>query len=196
MKNLLLLIVISMSLIACKDEDNYPDPHAHIPHTHAINLQVDSFTTGDPAFQSGFVSGEAAAVTLGPVANSFQITSVKFLLGGTVVPETKDVILKIYTDEGNTDPDSLLFNSTFNLTSSNDILQEIDLTSHNISVAGGKSIRVAVETGNGLPSVAEDDDGTIDSARNWIYTGGTWNTSLQMGLSSDFIIRAVVEETI
>ena len=197
MKNFLLLIIVSCSFIACKKEDD-DGSHSgsHSQHTQSVNLQIDGFTTGAVAFQSSFIAGDAAAVTLGPVSNTFKVSYVKFLLGGTGSAETKPIDLKIYLDEGNTDPDSLLFSSSYMITSSEDILQEIDLRSENIVITGGGSIRISLDTGNGLPSVAVDTDGTIDTQHNWIYSGGSWNTSANYGVANDFIIRAVVEENI
>ena len=169
-------MLISLSLVACKkdEDDNSPSSGSQTQQTQTVNLQVDDFTGGAVAFQSSFIAGEYAAVTLGPIANTFQITYVKFLLGGSSAPETKDINLKIYVDEGDTDPATLLFNSTFSLTSSNSVWQEIDLRNNNLIINGGGSIRIALDAGDGLPSVAEDSDGTIEETKNWIYTGGAW----------------------
>lgn len=197
MKNFILLLFISLSLFSCKkDDDDDSSSGSQSNQTQTVNLQIDSFTTGPVQFQSGFVAGDAAAVTLGPLSNTFKISYVKFLLGGTGVPETKAVEIKIYIDNGQTNPDSVLFGSSYLLTSSDDALQELDLRSHNITVTGGGSIRIAIETGTGLPSVAVDADGTLSLPNNWIYTGGTWSSSYQAGITSDFIIRAVVEASI
>lgn len=177
---------------ACKKKDDKPQ-------TQTVNLQLDNYTSGsDKAFQAGFVTGESAEVTLGPINNTFQVTSVQFLFGGKgSTPFSRDVVLKIYKDIGVGTPGALLHSATYAIAASDDVLQQINLTDQNIVVNGGGSIRVALEmTAGGLPSVAVDKDGTISATGNWIKTGASWVTAASMGLTGDFIIRATVVENI
>lgn len=125
MKYFCLLVLISLSLFSCKKDDDNGSQSGQTQYTHTLNLQVDHYTTEPIIFQSGFLTGEAAAVTLGPVDHTFKITYIKFMLGGTGNADSKDVNLKIYIDGGNTDPDSLLFSSTYSLIS--EITEELKL---------------------------------------------------------------------
>jgi len=159
-----------------------------------LTLQNDSFVDGAAAgFQQGFVSGEAAAVTLGPVNEAFKVRKIQLLFGGG--GSTKDVTVRVYADDaGTTDPGALLFEADYTLQAADDALQEIDLTGENIAHGAG-SIRVSVLFSHtSFPSVARDDDG-IKAKRNWIWTQGTWLESGMLGLAGDWIVRAEVETT-
>ncbi|MFY7878618.1 MAG: hypothetical protein ACOVP6_00995, partial [Lacibacter sp.] len=158
MKNaLLFLLFFLFTFTACKKKND-------APQTQTLQLQNDGFTTGGAkAFQAGFVVGETAEVTLGPVSNTFQVTAVQFLFGGTgAIPTSRDIVLKIYKDIGVGTPGTLLYTSTYSVAASDNLLQQIDLRDKLIVVNGGGSIRVAIEmTAAGLPSVAVDKDGTV-----------------------------------
>jgi len=193
MKNLTLFLVLFLFVFnCCKEDDN-------TPNTQTLNLQLDGFTAGAAkSFQAGFVAGETAEVKLGPVTNTFRVTNVQFIFGGTgSTPTSRDVVLKIYKDIGVGTPGTLLFSSTYSIAASDSNLQQIDLRDEQITVTGGGSIRVALEmTASGLPSVATDQDGTISGSANWMKLGGSWVSAESQGLSGDFIIRATVEEDI
>lgn len=193
MKNaLLFLLLFLFTFTACKKKND-------APQTQTLQLQNDGFTTGGAkAFQAGFVVGETAEVTLGPVSNTFQVTAVQFLFGGTgSTPTSRDIVLKIYKDIGVGTPGTLLYTSTYSVAASDNLLQQIDLRDKLIVVNGGGSIRVAIEmTAAGLPSVAVDKDGTVTGNANWIKTGGSWVSSPSLGLSGDFIIRATIEKNL
>lgn len=192
-KNIALIaLLFPMVFGACKEKEEKVK-------VQTVNLQNDGYVTGAAVgFQAGFVTGETAEVTLGPISNTFQVTGVQFLFGGNgTTPISRDVVLKIYKDIGVGTPGAELFSSTFSLAASDDILQQINLSDKNIVVTGGGSIRVAIEmTASGLPSVAVDKDGTIATNKNWVKSGASWATSSSLGVNGDFIIRAVVEENI
>lgn len=191
MKHIPVLLALGLLVFSsCKKKDD-------TPQTQTVDLQLDGYTSGaTKAFQAGFVSGETAEVTLGPVSGNFQVTYVQFLFGGKgATPVTRDIVLKIYKDIGTGNPGTQLFSSTYSIAASDDRLQQIDLRDQNIQVSGGGSIRVAIEmTAAGLPSVAVDQDGNISGAANWIKTGGSWVSAASLGLGGDFIIRATVEK--
>jgi hypothetical protein len=193
MKSLSVFLLLFLFVFnSCKKEDN-------TPHTRTVNLQLDGFTAGGAKiFQAGFLTGETAEVTLGPVTNTFQVTYVQFFFGGTgSTPVSRNVVLKIYKDIGVGTPGTLLFSSTYSVAASDNNLQQIDLRDEQVMVNGGGSIRVALEmTASALPSVAIDTDGTVSNSANWIKTGGSWLSAVSFGLTGDFIIRATVEENI
>ena len=80
------------------------------------------------------------------------------------------------------------------VTSSLTTYHEFDVSAENIMFENGGSFRVSLEmTHTGFPNVAIDQDGTIDVTRNWYKTaGGVWNSSGNVGLTGDFIIRATI----
>ena len=156
-------------------------------------LANDGFTAGAQAgFQAGFVAGEIAAARLVPSAPT-QIQAVRFLYGGAA--GTRDIILHVWNDTGATSPGSELFTQIYSITASDAALQEIDLTTTPIPVSG--AFRVGIEfLDDGVPSVARDDDGTITANRNYILLSGVgWVESSTVGLTGDWIIRAVVGDT-
>jgi hypothetical protein len=165
------------------------------PQTETVVLKIDGFTTGGTTnFQGGFATDEEAAVTLGPVDNTFTVSLIEFLFGGAAA--TRDVVVKVYNDDGSsTAPGSVLLSKTFALAASDTDLQQIDVSGDNIQVTGGGSIRVSIQmTDAGVPSVSRDDDG-IAASKNWIKdAGGTWSTSSSQGLTGDWVIRATVEK--
>ncbi len=163
-----------------------------VGHAAIQILQNDGFVEdGSVGFQSGFVVGERGAVTLGPVGEAFQINKVQLLFGPSGTPET--VNLMIFLDTGGDDPGTLLFEGEFDIQPSADAISELDISVEELQVAGG-SIRVALEfQHNGAPSIARDDDGSIQSGRNWIYTAGTWFDSSDFGLEGDWIVRAEID---
>lgn len=193
MKYIPLFLLLILSIGSCKKKDD-TTPQTR---TRTVNLKLDGFETGEPVgFQAGFIAGETAEVTLGPVNNTFQITHVQFLFGGSGSnPVTRDIVLRINKDIGVGTPGAFIFSKTYSIAASDNLLQQIDLSDENIIVNGGGSIRIAIEmTAGGLPSVAVDKDGTIASASNWIKTASTWFSSSSLGLTGDFIIRAKVQE--
>lgn len=193
MKSGLFFCILSLFLFStCKKKSD-------APQTQTVQLQNDGYLVGGTkSFQAGFVAGESAEATLGPVNTTFQVTYVQFLFGGTgAVPTSRDILLKIYKDIGVGTPGALLYSSTYSIAASDNTMQQIDLRDQKIVVQGGGSIRVAIEmTAAGLPSVARDEDGTIQSNANWIKTGGSWVSSVSLGLSGDFIIRATVDRNL
>lgn len=182
---LFLLLITLLILYSCPgDGDDGPQ---------TFDLQIDGYNSGDEVgFQAGFEPGEEGAVTLGPVDETYTITKVEFLFGGTA--GTRDIILNIYEDIGETDPGNLLYSAPYGITASNTDLREINLSSQNITRTGGGSIRVSIEmTASGLPSIARDDDGSINTTLNWIQSGGDWSPSANFGVTGDWVIRATVE---
>jgi hypothetical protein len=166
-----------------------------IPASADTTLQNDGFASGQNAvFQGGFSSGEIGAVRLSPPGTfTRQLKEVQFLFGGA--GGQTQVLLRIYDDSAGTlNPGTELFSHTYLITASSTALQSIDLTAENIVISG--DIRVGVEmVDGGLPSIARDDDGTIDASVNFILASGLgWAESNTYGLTGDWIIRAVVSD--
>lgn len=153
-------------------------------------LQNDDYTSGTPTYETAFVSGEAAAVRLGPQNAGFTIQKVQFLFGGDTA--TKTITVSIYADGGATDPDSLIQSADYSRKGSNAAMQEIDLSTLNIHIAANKTVRVAIRfQHDGVPSVAID--GARTASRNVVYASGLgWTTSEALGINGDFIIRAQI----
>ena len=154
-------------------------------------MQNDDFTSGgSPAFQSGFITGEAAAVRLGPQSLAYTVRKVVLLFGGDTA--TKTVTLTIYKDGGTLTPGVVLHGHDYVLKGSNAGFLEIDLAAADIHVAANQMIRVAVWWQHGgLPAAATDTART--ATRNLIYAiPGGWSTAESFFLPGDFIIRAEI----
>jgi hypothetical protein len=161
-------------------------------------LQNDSFTDGGTAWaQMGFVTGEMAAVTLGPVSDTFTVNNIKFLFGGGGTAKT--LTLHIYEDTGAVLPGNEIYSADYQVTPADDSIQSIDLSADMVVHDGAGSIRVALEMPHSnLPSVMRDDDGNSGAGNNWIYASDTnWYDSytfpLPSGVPGDWIIRAEIE---
>jgi hypothetical protein len=158
----------------------------------ADELANDGYLEGGSAgFQAGFVAGEIAAVRLVPASCPAQVQRVRFLFGGA--GGNRDVILRVWDDSaGVATPGNELFSARYTVTPSNTVLQEIALANSGIAVCG--AFRVGIElVAAGLPSVARDDDGTIDANRNFVLPQGLgWLGSATIGLTGDWVIRADV----
>jgi hypothetical protein len=157
-------------------------------------LQLDGWTSGQVAvFQGGFVSGETAAVRLVPTGPCpCKVDEVRFLFGGGA--GTHDVTIRIWNDTAlTTAPGTELHAETVTLTGTEEFVQVVDLRAANVMVSG--AFRVGLEfTHGGYPSVARDNDGSIAFSANFIEADGFgWVPSWLLGLTGDWIIRAVVD---
>jgi hypothetical protein len=155
---------------------------------------LDGWTSGQVAvFQGGFVAGETAAIRLTPTGPCpCQVDEVRFLFGGG--GGTHDVTIRIWDDTALTDtPGAELHSVTVPVTGTNDFLQTVDLRAAGVTVSG--PFRVGLEfTHDGYPSVARDNDGDLDFSGNFIDAQGLgWVPSWLLGLTGDWIIRAVVD---
>jgi hypothetical protein len=162
-------------------------------------LHYDSYVNGQVAnFPNWLVTGEGAAVTLTPPGPlPMQITRVQFLFGGAA--GTRTVTLRIWDDPGgggDYTPGTQLYSADYSLTANDTTLQEIDLTSAAISVSG--PFRVGIEyQHDGLPTIAEDQDGNIYGGVNFQrYKTGpgtfTWYDWSTIGGEGDWVLRAGV----
>ncbi|MFT7699501.1 MAG: hypothetical protein ACI8S7_001329, partial [Candidatus Krumholzibacteriia bacterium] len=156
-------------------------------------LANDSWLDGGGAsFQGGFVTGEIAASRFTPAnTNPWSLDKIQFLFGGAATQQT--VTLKIWDDSAGTlNPGSEIYSADYLLTGG-DFLQEIDLTSASLNVSEAFRVGLVFQH-NSFPSVARDDDG-ITAARNFIMvTAGTWSDSQSLGLTGDWVLRAVVSQ--
>ena len=166
----------------------------HLPASAEL-LRNDGWEDGqNAAFQGGFAVGEIGASRLVPTGSGpFALNDVELLFGG--VSGQRTVTLRIWDDSNLTNnPGPEIFSGDYILTGANDAINVIDLSGEGIVING--PIRVGIEfQHSGLPSIARDDDGTIDITRNFIYTSGTWFRSNLFGLTGDWIIRATATPT-
>jgi MYXO-CTERM domain-containing protein len=168
-----------------------PAGHALAEELELVN---DGFgDRGSAAFQQGFVTNEAAEVTLGPLSDTFTLLGIEFLYG----PDDADtpVRVEIYRDEGEAEPGTLLYSADYSVQPAENVLHQIDLSAEDIVHDGAGSLRVAlVALHDGAPSVARDDDG-CQPGRNWVRTTGptAWSDACDLGVPGDWIIRATVD---
>ena len=172
--------LIALLLLACEAQ------------AATVTLQNDSFVSGGSVgCQGGFANGEMSGVTLGPVTNGFRVQNIQFVFGGAQTLVT--VTLHIYLDGGGTNPGTELYHGDYQITGADDSMQQIDVSSQNIVVPAGSSIRVALEVQHdGAPGICRDMDG-IHAGRNWIYSSPTWYDSQSLGVQGDWIMRAEVD---
>lgn len=118
-------------------------------------LQNDGYVSGQAvAFQSGFTATDMAASRFVPAGTGpWRVNRVHFLFGGSTATQT--ITLHVYDDTAGTlVPGTELFVGDFSVTGSNTEMQEADLTSSNVQVAG--PFRVAIEfQHSGFPSVRQ-----------------------------------------
>ncbi len=158
-----------------------------------ITLQNDGFSGGAAAFQGGFAEGEIAASVFDPPGPfPMPLTNVLLLFGDIQVESV--IVLHVWDDAAGTAiPGTELYSEAFLVTGSASNFTDIDLSAANVQVNG--PFRVGIEfTTSGLPSVARDTDGTINATKNFISAlGFGWVQSNLLGLTGDWIIRAVVD---
>ncbi|MBI5507240.1 MAG: hypothetical protein HY903_00680 [Deltaproteobacteria bacterium] len=157
-----------------------------------LTLQNDGWTSGAQAkCQGGFAVGEEAAVTFGPLAGTATLESIELLFCGATTSAM--VGLRVLADDGTATPGAELYATGYQLTGADNAIQSLDLSALNLTFAAGARFRVAFEMQQtGLPSVAADTDGSIQTGKNWIATAGGWTDSKNLGLTGDWIIRAKV----
>lgn len=189
MKPYLVLIAIIPLLFttACKKKED--------PQPIRTTLQNDGYESGGTAiFLTGFDAGDEGAVTLGPVNQNSDLITIQFMFGGSGNPDTRSVVLKIYNDTLGAIPGSLIYSSNLSITASDTAMQKIDVSAEGIQFEPGKRYRVSIETtGTGYPALARDNDGNINATRNWLKDTNGWVASGSLGITGDWIIRAVVE---
>ncbi|MBR9859257.1 hypothetical protein GYB22_00600 [bacterium] len=183
----LLLGLVAIS--ACKDAP----PETTFDTTEYKN---DSYTEGDTnniIFQAGFTATERAAVVLGPINETFIINEIKFMFGGEL--DSKDVIVRIYWDEGKANPGEKMYEGTHTISNpSVTSFQTINLRNEEITFHSGGTFRVTLEFKHaGLPCVARDNDGNFSNTKNWVYENSNWIGPDLIGIKDDFIIRATVD---
>jgi hypothetical protein len=158
-------------------------------------LKNDGFADGGTAgFQSGFVAGEMGAARFAPSLPGAKLLSVQIVFGGGAEGVKKDIFLHVWKDDAlGTGPGAEMYKAGYTVTAAQMALQELDVSAGNVVVSG--PFRVGVEfQHDGLPSIARDDDGTIAADKNFIFAQGIgWKPSDQLGITGDWIIRAIVE---
>jgi hypothetical protein len=202
MKKLILIPILLLFIMtnSCKEEEGDDKPDV-VQQTQTVQLQLDAHTDGgSSSFVETKIAGEEIAVTLGPVDSTFQVTHVKFFFGGTgLTIVNRDVILKVYKENGSANPGDLLYSGNYTIASSDELMTELDLRDEGINVSGGGSIRVSFELKDtmGFPSFMEEYSGTYFNTKNWIKeANGTWKSNDGFGLDGNWVIRATVQEDI
>lgn len=158
-----------------------------------LTLQNDGFTSGTAGVQSGFVAGEIGASRFLAPSAGRTLQQVVLFFGGATTTQT--VTLHVWDDSAGTNaPGAELYSGDFQVMGSDSNLSAIDLNGMNVVVPA--QFRVGIEfQHNGLPSIARDADGTIAAANNYIMAQGIgWVRSQSLGLTGDWIIRAIVSD--
>jgi hypothetical protein len=135
----------------------------------------------------------------GPDAYPIQLTAIRLIFGGALLGSTIPANFRVFGGGGNGSPPSNLlhFAEDIELIPANDAMSELDITGVGLTINSPFCVAIEFQR-NGLPSVARDDDGTIDAGNNWLYaidpSTGTpigWVQSSAAGLEGDWIMRAI-----
>lgn len=162
----------------------------------ADTYQNDGFVDNTAAgFQAGFVTGEIGAACFTPPEDEYpiQLLSAQLLFGGDREGATIFANMKIWRSGGDGEEPSDLIEDIQDIEfiSATNAMNEVDLTSYGITVTEPWCIGVEMRR-NGLPSIARDDDGTINAGNNWIFIdAGVWIQSNLAGLTGDWVIRTI-----
>ena len=156
-----------------------------------VTLRNDTYETGDPqAFVTSFGAGQAFGATLGPAPVDMTLDRIDYRWGPAGV--TGNHTLKVYRDTGAAAPGAELVTIGRQLTSTADGWQTFDVTTANILLGVGQSVRFVVEfQASQVVGPARDGDGTNTAGRNWIYATGTWSPSSASAVTGDWIVRGV-----
>ncbi|MFT4703348.1 MAG: hypothetical protein ACI81R_001039 [Bradymonadia bacterium] len=168
------------------------------PASAQVTYQNDGFVDNTAVgFQGGFAVGEIAASCFSPPESHYpmRLSAIAFLYGGDLPGATIVIGVKVWGGGGNGEPPSELLHTAEDIEaiSATDSFNEYDLTSQAITVTAPFCVGIEIRDA-GLPSLARDDDGTINQGNNWLYTdlGGSfsWFQSSDLGLTGDWVIRA------
>jgi MYXO-CTERM domain-containing protein len=167
------------------------------PATAETELRNDSFESGQTVVaHGGFAPGEIAASRFF-VATPSRLLAVRLIFaradmdGGAAT----DVTLHVWQDDQTgVEPGVELYNGDFTITPSQTNLQELSVITENITVAG--YFRVGVEVHHrGQPSITNDTNGVSSVVNNLLKeTSQGWQFAAILGVSGDWIIRAVVAD--
>ncbi len=195
MKNIqsILILALSFVLISCGGDEG--------PTTKRVEMQFHGYADGgDKTFRGTEVVGEEIAVTLDGLPGAFQITNIQCLFGGTGnTPANREMLLKIYKDNGDANPGELIHSSKHTMASSLTSLADLNIKSSNVRVDAGQDIRVSFEVldTKNFPSFAEEFDGTYIETKNWKKDkDGTWNSNDGIGVNGNWVIRAIAQQDI
>ena len=159
---------------------------------NAETLQNDGFVAeGGVGYQQGFVTGEEGAVqlTLPNPELFYRLDAVQFLFGGNKTT-SETVTVSIYESSTTPTPGAPLYSGDYQVTGSTS-LAEVDLTAENILVKGAFRVGIRFQH-DGDPSIARDDDGSINASMNFMKTQLGWTQSDLFGLTGDWVIRGIV----
>jgi hypothetical protein len=155
-------------------------------------LRLDGFDPSGALISAYNAPGDIVAVRLVPtITCPCWLENVQLLFAGSTATET--VVIRIWDDPGGSaDPGTELFAGSVDLTGSNVTLQFVDFSAAEGMVT--EPFRVGIEfTHTGFPSVACDDDDTIDEANNFFFfeSLGNWYES-SLFVTGDWIVRATI----
>ena len=187
------LVALSFVLFSCGGDDG--------PTTVRVEMQFHGYSDGgNKTFRGTEVVGEEVAVTLEGPTGAYQITNIQCLFGGTGnTPANRELLLKIYKDNGDANPGEMIHSSKHTMASALTALTDLNIKSSDVRLAAGQDVRVSFEildTKN-FPSFAEEFDGAYVEEKNWLKDkDGTWNSNNGVGVNGNWVIRAIAQQDI
>ena len=195
MKNIqaILFLVLSVVLFSCGGDDG--------PSTRRVEMQIHGYSDGgNSKFRGTEVIGEEVAVTLEGLPGAYHITNIQCLFGGTGnTPANREVLLKIYKDNGDANPGEMIHSSKHTMASSLTSFADLNIKSSNVRLEAGQDVRISFEIldEKNFPSFAEEFDGAYDESKNWLKDkDGTWNSNDGVGVNGNWVIRAIAQQDI
>lgn len=163
-------------------------------------LQNDMWRDGaQTAVQEGFVSGEcwASSYVAEASAYPFRVRGLQVLISGDVDGAAAAFEVSVWSVDDELRPQTQLGSALAEFTASNaafngaefDLLEIDDI----ILDEGSFAISMCLADHDGFPSIAADVGQELLSDRNWLFTDGAWTPSGDLGLSGNWIMRAIIE---
>lgn len=163
-------------------------------------LQNDLWRDGDQtSVQGGFNSGECWASTYVPEASAypFRVRGLQVLVSGDVEGASEAFEVGVWSVDEDLRPQTQLGSALAEFTASNaafsgaefDLLEIEDI----ILDEGSFAISMCLADHDGFPAIATDVGQKLLTDRNWLFSGGAWNPSGDLGLTGNWIMRALIE---
>lgn len=184
-----LLLALALLVAACGGGGGGSDPGED---PIVVTLRNDTYENGDPqTFVTNITTENGFGATLGPAPVVMTLDRIDFRWGP--VGDSGFFDLFVYRDTGAADPGTQLLTVGRQLEPTADGWQTFDVSTANILLGVGQSVRFVIEYR--APPVAAgpayDGDGTNTAGKNWMLTSDTWSPSSDSFISGDWIVRGI-----
>jgi hypothetical protein len=164
-----------------------------------VVLQNDSWTPQDSLFWNTWANVDdcfASSYDIDAGLYPLELVAIEAAIGGATETQTFDV--RVYTVDAMGAPDQLVDAVEVDIEGESGmdiVLADVGLVVPPFD-SGSFAIAMCHVGHMGAPSIATDDDGTVDGGNNWVWQDimGEWVSSPDFfGIDGDFILRAIVQ---